>query len=163
MTDLLDVADRPPPDPTTSADQRRRGRVSGRQVSLRRSVGALIVLLPVAWALWRALPKGGDIVNTGGAPLVGDLLAQALSPRLDGEFLRLVLDATATTVAFAALGTAGALLIGLIGGLILSDVVWSHHPPLPLRVVRTALRGLLVAVRSIHELVWALLDRKSVV
>ncbi len=157
MTDLLDVDDRPPPDPATSADRRPRSRVSGRQVGLRRLAGALIVLMPIAWALRRALPDGGDIVNTGGAPLVGDLLAKALSPRLDGEFLRVVLEATGTTLAFAALGTAGALVIGLLGGLVLSDVAWSHRPPLPLRIVRAGLRGLLVAIRSIHELVWALL------
>ena len=144
MTDLLDVG-RPG-----------RGRVSGRQVVLRRGVGALVVLVPLVWALHRAVPDGA-IVNTGGAPLIGDLLAKALSPRLDGEFLQLVLEATGTTLAFAALGTAGALVIGVLGGLVLSDVVWSRRPPWPLRLVRVGLRAVLVAVRSIHELVWALL------
>ncbi len=159
MTDLLDR-----PDPAPSSEPRQRtdgprpaGRVTGRQVALRRGAGALIVLLPLLWALRRALPADGEIVNSGGVPLIGDLLGKALSPRLDGEFLRLVLEATGTTLAFAALGTAGALLIGLLGGLVLSDVAWSRRPPWPLRMVRTGLRGVLVAIRSIHELVWALL------
>ncbi|WP_148612952.1 PhnE/PtxC family ABC transporter permease [Nocardioides rubriscoriae] len=160
MTDLLDV-DRPASDP--SSGPRPVGdhspparRVSGRQVALRRGVGALAVLLPLAWSMRRALPDG-TVVNSGGAPLIGDLLGKALSPRSDGEFLHVVLQAAGTTLAFAVLGTAGALVIGLLGGLVLSDVAWSRRPPWPLRLLRAGLRGLLVAVRSIHELVWALL------
>ncbi len=161
MTDLVDL-DRPVPEPATGPDPtpdhtRAAGRVTGRQVALRRGVGALVVLLPVLWALQRAVPLGGDIVNRGGVPLIGALLGQASSPRLDGAFLQVVLDATITTLAFAALGTAGALVIGLLGGLVLSDVAWSRRPPRPLRLVRAALRAVLVAIRSIHELVWALL------
>lgn len=97
-------------------------RVTGRQVALRRGAGALIVFLPLLWALQRALPQGGDLVNSGGIPLIGDLLGKASSPRVDSEFLQIVLEATATTLAFAALGTAGALVIGLLGGPVLSDV-----------------------------------------
>lgn len=132
-------------------------RVSARQVAMRRILGVLIVLVPLAWAASRAVSGGTDIFNRGGVPLVGDLLAKALAPRLDAEFLGVVLDATVTTLAFAALGTAGALVVGVLGGLVLSDVAWSRRPPAPVRLLRTVLRGLLVAIRSIHELVWALL------
>ena len=131
--------------------------VTGRQVQLRRMAGLLIVVLPVAWALKRAVPAGADLINRGGLPLLGDLFANALTPALDPVFVALVLDAAGVTLAFAALGTAGALVIGVLGGLVLSDVAWSHNPPRPVRALRLALRGLLVAVRSIHELVWALL------
>ena len=158
MTDLLDVDERPAPQPVGSQTAPKPPhRVTGRAVALRRLAGALVILLPLIWAIRRAVPESGDIVNAGGVPLIGDLLAKALDPRLDSEFLRIVLDATITTLAFAALGTAVALVIGLFGGLILSDVAWSRRPPLLLRLVRTGLRGLLVAIRSIHELVWALL------
>jgi phosphonate transport system permease protein len=160
MTDLVEV-ERHDRDPTAGPDRAGRppssGRVTGRQVALRRGAGALIVLFPLIWALQRALPQGGDIVNRGGVPLIGDLLGKAWSPRLDGEFVEVVVDAAVTTLAFAALGTAGALVIGLLGGLVLSDVAWARRPPWPVRTVRTGLRGALVAIRSIHELVWALL------
>ncbi|CAA9375916.1 ABC transporter permease [uncultured Nocardioides sp.] len=149
-------SDRPEP-PNLDAQRRTRPRVTGRQVTTRRLIGALVLVVPLVWALGRALPVGHDIVNRGGARLIGDLLGQALSPRLDGDFLRLVLEATGTTLAFAAIGTAGALVIGLLGGLVLSDVAWTHRPPRTVRAVRVVLRGLLVATRSIHELVWALL------
>lgn len=154
MTELLD-----PPRPALApvaappdAPRVTRGRV------LRRRVTVLAVLAAVlAVAVQRVLAGEGDLVNTGGASLLDDLLSRALSPRLDAEFLELVARATVTTVAFAAVGAAGALLVGLLGGLVLSDAAWSRRPPLGVRLVRTALRGVLVLARSIHELVWALL------
>ncbi len=126
-------------------------------VLTRRAVGLALVVGPVAWAATRAVPASGDVVNTGGLPLLGGLLRSALHPALSPDFLLIVLRGVFVTLVFAALGTAGALLIGAVGGLVLSDVAWSGLPSLPVRVVRLALRGILVAIRSIHELIWALL------
>jgi len=134
-----------------------RPRTTRSQVVRRRSLavgGALAVLV---WALSRAVPDDGAVVNRGGATLFDDMLVRALDPRLDAEFLRIVTEATLITLAFAALGAAGALVIGLAGGLVLSDVVWTRRPPVWVRAVRAGLRAVLVAVRSIHELIWALL------
>lgn len=136
---------------------RSRGVVTRRQVLLRRLVGALLVVVPVSWSLGRVVPPGGDLVNRGGLPLLGDLFANVLHPSLDPTFLGIVVDAAGVTLAFAALGTAGALVIGVLGGLVLSGVAWSHRPPWPIRSIRFLLRGVLVAIRSAHELVWALL------
>ena len=155
MTQLLEPEPLAPPPPSRAPRTQRV--TTRREVLGRRLVGLLLVVVPVAWALQRAVPGGTDLVNPGGGPLLRDLLARALRPELDPGFLRLVLDATGTTLAFAALGTAGALVIGLVGGLVLSDAAWSRRPPWPVRLVRLALRGLLVAVRSVHELIWALL------
>ena len=66
-----------------------------------------------------------DLVNRGGLALLDDLLGTALRPSLDRGFLAVVVDAAGTTVVFAALGTAGALIIGMVGGLVLSDVAWT--------------------------------------
>ncbi|WP_372729426.1 PhnE/PtxC family ABC transporter permease [Nocardioides sp.] len=134
-----------------------RHRTRAREVAARRLLGLALVLVPIGWAAWRALAEGGALVNVGGAKLLGPLLSQALAPRLDPGFLAVVLDAAATTVVFAALGTAGALVVGAVGGLVLSDVVWSAHQPAWFRLVRLAVRGLLVSIRAIHEIVWALL------
>ena len=155
MTQLLEPEPlaAPPPSPRPVAQRV----VTRRQVLTRRVVGLLLVVVPVLWALQRAVPAGSDLVNPGGLPLLRDLLARALSPELDPGFLLLVLDATGTTLAFAALGTGGALVLGLLGGLVLSDAAWSRRPPWPVRILRLVLRGLLVAVRSVHELIWALL------
>lgn len=153
MTHLLDRS----PVARGSSDPLPPRLVTARQVHLRRLTGLLIFLVPLAWAVHRAVPAGADLVNRGGLSLLDDLFASALRPSLDTAFLSLVLDATGVTLAFATLGTAGALVIGVLGGLVLSDVAWSRRPPLPVRALRLALRGGLVAARSIHELVWALL------
>ncbi|MGI8946969.1 MAG: PhnE/PtxC family ABC transporter permease [Ornithinimicrobium sp.] len=142
---------RSPLDPTTTH------RVSVGTVRRRRLVGVLLVVLPLVWAGHRAVTGGTGLVNWNGLRLLDDLLATALSPALDPTFLRIVLDGAVVTIAFAALGTLGALLIGAVGGLVLSDVAWARHPPALLRMTRLGLRGVLVAARSIHELVWALL------
>lgn len=130
---------------------------TGRTVAVRRLVGALLVVAPLVWSWQRAVPGGADVLNRGGFAQVGDLLASALQPRLSADFLAVVLDAAVVTLTFAALGTAGALVIGLAGGLVLSDATWDGRPPAVLRALRLLLRGVFVAVRSIHELVWALL------
>ncbi|MGD9620743.1 MAG: PhnE/PtxC family ABC transporter permease [Mycolicibacterium sp.] len=127
-----------------------------RAVTARRVVGMALIAVPVCWA-WLRATGDGDIVNRGGLALLDDLLASALHPSLAPDFLAVVADAALVTLAFAALGTAGALVIGVLGGLVLSDAVWSRSPSAPLRLVRMALRGVLIVLRSIHELIWALL------
>lgn len=132
-------------------------RVSVATVRMRRLVAVLLVVVPLVWATQRAVSGGTGLVNVNGLRLLDDLLARALSPSLDPEFLVVVWNGAIVTVAFAAVGTLGALVIGCVGGLVLSDVAWAHRPPAVVRIVRLVLRGILVAARSIHELVWALL------
>ncbi len=127
------------------------------QVLGRRVMGLLVVAGPIAWAAHRAVPEGADLVNRGGLALVDDFLLDALRPALEPTFLTVVAEAAAVTVVFAVLGTVGALIGGGLGALVLSDVVWGGRTPLLVRWGRVAMGGLLVAVRSIHELVWALL------
>jgi len=136
---------------------RARRSVSAGEVAGRRVVTVLLLVVPVVWALHRAVPGGAALVNVGGVPLVGDLFASAFDPALSRDFLMLTLDAAVITLVYAAIGTVGALVIGTIGGWVLSDVTWGRTPPRPVRLLRLALRGILVATRSIHELVWALL------
>lgn len=127
------------------------------QVVRRRVLTAAGLLVVLAWAWVRAVPDDGAVANRGGAALLDDLGARALHPRLDLEFLGLVGDAVLVTLAFAAVGTAAAILIGLAGGLVLSDTAWTRRPPAWVRAGRACLRGGLVAARSVHELIWALL------
>ncbi|MGC9541939.1 PhnE/PtxC family ABC transporter permease [Streptomyces sp. UG1] len=144
----------PPSPPAVSAPARKP--VSGRRILLRRLAALVTLAGLLAWAADRAVPSDGELVNRGGLALLDDLAATVLRPSLDPGFLGVVLEATATTLALALLGTAGALVFGLAGGLVLSDVAWSGALPWPVRAGRLVLRGALVAVRSVHELVWAL-------
>jgi phosphonate transport system permease protein len=116
---------------------------------------AVLVGLPL-WALARSLPDGA-IINPGGLPVLRAIAASALQPALDPAFLRVVADAALTTVALALLGTVGALLLGLVGGVVLADAPWNGRLPSWARVLRAGFRLAFVAVRAIHELVWALL------
>ncbi len=153
MNTLLETTDRSAgPAAAPRAQAVTRARVLRRRVM---TVGGLVLVL--VWAWMRALPEDGAVLNGSGGALLADLGGRALDPRLDPEFLRLVGEATLVTLAFAALGAAGALVLGLVGGLVLSDVVWTASPPAPVRALRAALRGLFVALRSIHEIIWALL------
>ena len=119
------------------------------------SVGLIIVLL--GWSLRRSVPAGSPIINTDGLPVLAHLLGGVLHPALSGPFLLLVLHSSVGTVAFAALGGTGALVIGVLGGLVLSDAAWDSRPSLLVRVLRWPLRVSLVLTRSVHELIWALL------
>ena len=131
-------------------------RTTGIQVMRRKLLTGAAMVGLVLWAAARSVPER-EVVNRGGLSLLDDLAATALNPSFDPAFLRIVLDATVTTAAFALLGTIGALALGLVGGVILSDIAWDRHPPSPVRALRLVLRVVLVAVRAVHELVWALL------
>ena len=75
-------------------------------------------------AVWGA----PGIVNPGGWPQLRDFFVAAARPETGPDFLRLVWDATLTTVAYAVLGTALAMVLGLIGGILLAETWWRRSP-----------------------------------
>ncbi|HZN47442.1 MAG TPA: ABC transporter permease subunit [Ramlibacter sp.] len=92
-------------------------------------------------------------------PTLG-FLAGFVPPRMDAEFLALVARETWRTVAIATAGLALALLIALPLALLAVRVLSvsglaGRMGPLP-AAVRIAVRGLMVVLRSVPELVWAL-------
>jgi phosphonate transport system permease protein len=100
----------------------------------------------------------GPVLNMGGWPLVARFFEGALEPRLDARFLALTLDAALTTVAYAALGTFLAVAIGLVGGVLSSQLWWrpdARSPRSGLALWGVA-RGVLALPRGVHEVVWAL-------
>lgn len=119
------------------------------------AVGLLLV-----WSGWRAT-AGRDVVNTGGWPTFRRFWRAIVSPEVDVEFLRLTLDATVTTGAYAVLGTAVSVAIGLVGGVAVAERPWEGGGGRLHRGVRRAVRqGVRVAFvlpRAVHEVVWALL------
>ncbi|MFT7486676.1 MAG: phosphonate transport system permease protein [Candidatus Paceibacteria bacterium] len=131
--------------------------------------------------LWAALGLGvapSDLVPTGsGQTLFKDFFAAALSPALTYEeavpegtlpLVWKILDSMRRTLIFAATGLSLALLIGLPLGL-LASTVWWHRPQRGGHSRRGALSRLvpfglflglrtgIAALRSVHELLWAVL------
>ena len=107
-----------------------------------------------------------EVVNPAGWPQVRAFFAAAADPVLDADFLRLTWDATLTTVSYAVLGTAVAIAIGLVGGVLASESFWwspGHTERGPGRRRRPgtigwlSTRALLGLPRGVHEAVWALM------
>ena len=101
-------------------------------------VAAAVAL--VVWSLIQAgVFNGQTLINSGGWTLALRFAQAALNPRLSLEFLTLTLNASLTTLAFALCGTSLSLLIGMIGGVLSSEVWWQrHHPQFRARCMWTA-------------------------
>lgn len=104
----------------------------------------------LAWAVHRA-GLGDEVVNPGGWSSFRRFWTAIADPEMAFEFLELTVDAAAVTLAYAVLGTALALVIGLLGGLVLSELVWEGRPG------RLVARVLFAVPRAVHEVLWALL------
>ncbi|MGC1307663.1 MAG: ABC transporter permease subunit [Phormidesmis sp.] len=118
----------------------------------------LLWLALLLWALWLATAGRGSLINPAGFSLMSQFWLAMFRPALDGDFLQIMVRATATTLAFAVCGTALSLLVGLVGGIACSRVWWQIY--LPGKVGRglwLALRSILAIPRAIHELIWGLL------
>jgi phosphonate transport system permease protein len=100
-------------------------------------------------------------LNLNGMPQLLRFAQASLNPDLSPEFLQLVWEATLITFAYAACGTALSVAIGLIGGVLCSEVWWAAV--FPRRAVQAhrrpiwlILRSVLAIPRAIHELIWGL-------
>lgn len=124
-----------------------------------RRVWAVLVGGAIVWSLWRAEAGPGSF-NSRGWPLVQDFAAAAVSPDLSSDFLSIVADAMAVTVAYAVAGTALSVVIGVIGGVVTSETWWRRDPQHRrgpgIGTGWWVARSLAAVPRGIHEAVWAL-------
>lgn len=100
------------------------------------------------------------MLNPGGWPVAWRFLRAAVTPELDGPFLRLIADGALVTLAYATLGTALALLLGGVGGLFVSASFWRRASGRMSPVGRTgwsSWRAGLAVPRGLHEAVWGVL------
>ena len=106
------------------------------------------------WSLHSAGLFQRDLVNAGGWTLVLRFVLAATHPDFSPEFLQLTLDATLKTLTYAVCGTFFSILLGLVGGVLSSEVWWSASAvsQAPWLVVRAGL----AIPRAIHELIWGL-------
>lgn len=127
-----------------------------------RRVWALVVAAAILASAYQVAGGREDLVNPGGWSMVQNFFSAALAPSLDGEFLRLTWHATLTTLAYASLGTALSVLIGLLFGVLVSQTWWgiegagSYNRSPARRAGWLAARGALGLPRGVHEVVWGL-------
>ncbi len=124
-----------------------------------RTLWGLIFLAALVWSLQTAGIFSGHLINKGGWSLVWRFIVAAIHPDFSPEILKITLEATLKTLAYAVCGTFFSIIIGVIGGILSSEVWWqsvsptkANHSYTPWLVVR----AILAIPRAIHELIWGL-------
>ncbi|MFP5283947.1 MAG: PhnE/PtxC family ABC transporter permease, partial [Actinomycetes bacterium] len=130
---------------------------AGRARSGSRRLLGLLVVVGLVWSLAAARGESPALVNPGGWPQVRAFLAAAVAPETSPAFLRVVGEATLVTVAYAVLGTALALALGVLGAFGASATFWRAGRRRGHRAGFALARGALALPRGLHEAVWALL------
>lgn len=95
------------------------------------------------------LPWKEGVLHNGGLKTVKEILMAALTPDLSLKIIEKAIIATIRTLAYAVTGMSLALVIAFTIGILGSKAIISSKP------LRYVFRGMLAAMRSIHELIWA--------
>ncbi len=115
----------------------------------------LLLLLAVAWSV-TSIDWSGPIVHTGGGRSALTLLLAMFTPDLSLQFLLVCVRAAWETLVIALASMTVAVAIGLPLGILASGALVAPDGGTRMPVVVGA-RFVLGAMRSIHELVWAVL------
>lgn len=99
-----------------------------------------------------------DLLNFRGLPQLGQFFRASIHPDLSPEFLQLTWNASLVTLAFAVCGTVLSVTVGLLGGVLISEVWWQSVFPrwAAGQFFGQGLRVILLVPRAIHELIWGL-------
>ncbi|MGI9602880.1 MAG: PhnE/PtxC family ABC transporter permease, partial [Acidimicrobiales bacterium] len=101
-----------------------------------------------------------SLINERGWGQVREFFAAMFDPDLSADFVRLTVEETFVTLGYALLGTALALGIGVVGGVLISERLWSPLAGQPRGAARWAWRlgRLSFAIpRSVHEVIFGLI------
>lgn len=126
-------------------------------------MGFIVVALVVLWPMLElAQFKPWLLLRPENIEVLGNFLIQFFPPNIDIDFLKIVLHATIETLAIATAGTTLAILIAVPLGLIIShSLSISRIGPgsnyLLSKFIRLVARFLMLFLRGIPEIVWALL------
>jgi len=115
---------------------------------------SLILVAALVWSV-ASVDWTGGIVHSGGGNALKDFFLALFPPDLSPGFLKLALAASWQTVVHAVAGITLALIIGLPLGVLASGSL--GNPGRSRLAVAATVRFVLAFMRSIHELVWAVL------
>jgi phosphonate transport system permease protein len=120
---------------------------------------AVTLLVVIAWSVWKAGANPADVINTRGWSQVQNFFGAMFRPDLSRAMVELTIRESAVTVGYALVGTAVAILIGIIGGPLLTERVWSplHGPMVRGRIGWFIARVTFALPRSMHEVVFGLI------
>lgn len=123
-----------------------------------RTIWGIIFIAALAWSLQIAGIFNGNLINPGGWSLVRRFIVAAIHPDFSPEILKLTLEATFKTLAYAVCGTFFSIIIGLVGGILSSEVWWQAVSVKTSKLYTPWLvvRAILAIPRAIHELIWGL-------
>ena len=130
-----------------------RARGAARFLETRRLL-TLVLAGALVWSL-AGVDWGGGIVHTGGGNAIRNFFLALFPPELSPSFLRLALAASWQTVVHAVAGITLAVAVGLPLGVAASGSLGT--PGRSRLAIAVAVRFVLAFMRSIHELVWAVL------
>ena len=116
---------------------------------------SLLLVGAVAWSL-SSVDWNGPLVHTGGGNSAFRFFSAVFAPELSPGFLFISLKAAWQTLTFALAGMTVAVVIGFPLGVIASGSLLPPSSRLRLPLILGS-RFILGTVRSIHELVWAVL------
>ena len=129
----------------------------------RRTAWLLAFLAAFVWSLNEAGVFDGQILNRGGWTLALQFAEGAFKPDLSADLLKLTLESTLTTLAFAIAGTTLSIVLGVIFGILGSEIFWQlifpergKRRPIRHRVPLVGVRVGLAVPRAIHEVIWGL-------
>ncbi|PSB16838.1 phosphate ABC transporter permease [Phormidesmis priestleyi ULC007] len=114
----------------------------------------LIGLAAIVLSLLQAGLFRQDLFNLNGVPLLWRFIVASVHPDLSTELLQTTFSATVTTLAYAVCGTFFSVILGMIGGVLASEVWWlSFGQPSRCWLL---IRAAIAVPRAIHELIWGL-------
>jgi phosphonate transport system permease protein len=118
-----------------------------------------LITAVVLWSISKAGANPADVINTRGWTQVRKFFAAMLQPDLSRDMVELTIRESAVTVGYAVVGTAVALVIGILGGPLLTERLWSplHGPMQRGRVGWLVARVAFALPRSMHEVVFGLI------
>lgn len=119
----------------------------------------IAALAIVGWSIWTAGINPSELINERGVGQVQQFFEAMVRPDLSPEMLRLTVREAGVTVGFALLGSAVALAIGMVGGVLLTERIWSpqHGAMARGRIGWIISRVVFAVPRSMHEVVFGLL------
>ncbi len=115
----------------------------------------LIGLAAIVLSLLQAGLFRQDLLNLNGLPLLWKFVVAGIHPDFSTELLKTTLSATVTTLAYAVCGTFFSVILGMIGGVLASEVWWLSFGQSS-RFWWWLIRAIIAIPRAIHELIWGL-------